>query len=101
MSVYIVLMNATSQGLEDIEAVPEGIEKAHKAIEDLGGEVLGCYLAMGEYDFVGIYDLPGDEAAMAYALGLGATGAVRTKTMKAISFEALPELIEKLPKAEE
>ena len=46
----------------------------HSNIQNMGGKVLGCYAVMGEYDFVGICELPGDEAAVGLMLGLGAGG---------------------------
>ena len=97
MPVYAVLLNITDQGIRGAKEAPQGIEQAHKAIEKMGGKVIACYALMGEYDFVGIYELPSDEAMLAWALGMGATGTVRTKTMKAFTVETFMETVKKLP----
>ncbi len=97
MPVFVVLLSLTDQGMKDVKGAPEGIEQAHKGIEEMGGKVLACYSVMGEYDFVGIYEVPSDEAMLAWALGMGASGTVRTTTMKAFTVETFVETIKKLP----
>lgn len=99
MATYVVLMNLTDSGAKHVDEIPQGIEQAHKAIEEMGGQVHGCYTLMGEYDFLGVYELPGDEAALTYALSMSTSGFVRTQTYKAFTPEELAKIIESLPKA--
>ena len=97
MPVFVVLFNISNQGMKNIKEAPQGLEQAHKAIEKMGGKVLACYCVMGEYDSVGIYEMPSDEAMLSWALGMAASGTVRTTTMKAFTIEAFVEAIKRLP----
>jgi len=45
-------------------------------IESLGGKSEGFWLAFGEYDFVGIAQLPDAQTAAAFALAVAAGGSV-------------------------
>ena len=97
MPAYLVLYNFTDQAMKNIKELPQGIAQAHQAIEAMGGKVLACYLVMGEYDSVGIYELPSDEVAMGFLFGMGATGVARTTTLKAFTPEAVAEIVKGLP----
>jgi len=97
MGTYIVLYQFTEQGRQHIKELPQGIEQAHQAIEDMGGKVIGCYGVMGEYDCVGIYEFPSDEVAMTFLLGMGASGNVSKETLKAFPHEQFAEIASKLP----
>jgi uncharacterized protein with GYD domain len=97
MGIYISMMNLTEKGIKDIKNAPARLEEGIQALEAMGGKLLGFYLVMGEYDYLGIAEAPSDEVAAAYLLGLGADGYVRTTTMKAFSMEQLAGLVKKLP----
>ena len=97
MPAYVVLYQFTDQGIKNIKELPQGIERAHKAIEDMGGNVVACYGLMGQYDAIGIYEVPSDEVAMTFLLGMGASGNVRTTTLKAFPYEQFSELVNRLP----
>jgi uncharacterized protein with GYD domain len=68
MPKYVILMKMTEQGSKDIRNAPERIENGIKLLEKMGGKLIGFYLVMGEYDYVGIGECPSDEAATAFAL---------------------------------
>jgi len=99
MPAYLVLYNFTDQAMKNIKQMPDGIEQAHQAIESMGGKVVACYSLMGQYDALGIYELPSDEVAMGFLLGMGATGNVRTTTLKAFpyDYDQFSELVSRLP----
>jgi uncharacterized protein with GYD domain len=97
MPAYVVLFQFTDQGIQNIKEHPQGIEQAHKTIEAMGGKVVAGYWVMGQYDSIGIYEFPSDEVAMTFLLGVGATGNVRTTTLKAFTYEQFSELVSKLP----
>jgi uncharacterized protein with GYD domain len=52
---------------------------------------------VGEYDAVGIYELPSDQAAMTLLLGIASTGIIRTKTLKAFLPEEFAQIVRQLP----
>ena len=97
MPTYVVLYKLTDQGIRNIKDAPQRMEKAIKALEAMGGKVVGIYSVMGEYDYVGIGEMPNDEAALTLALAMGSEGNVRTTTMKAFTQEEFAEIIKKLP----
>ena len=97
MPTYVVLYKLTDQGIRNIKDAPQRMEKGIKALEAMGGKVIGIYSVMGEYDYVGIGEMPNDEAALTLALAMGSEGNVRTTTMKAFTQEEFAEIIKKLP----
>ena len=97
MPAYITLMNLTEQGISDIKNAPERVGESVKALEAVGGKLLGFYLTMGEYDYVAISEGPSDEVAMTFLMGLGAAGNVRTTTLKAFNVEEFKEMVKNLP----
>jgi len=97
MATYVLLMNLTDQGIKDIKNAPGRIEAAIKALEAMGGKLIGFYTVMGEYDYVAIGEAPRDEVVLAFLLGLGSQGNVRTTTLKAFTREEFAEIVKKLP----
>ncbi len=97
MPTYISLMRLTDQGVRDIKNAPQRVAEAVKALEAMSGRLISFYTVMGEYDYVGIAEAPSDEVAMAFLLGLGLAGNVRTTTLKAFTTEELARIIKKLP----
>ncbi len=97
MPTYITLMNLTDQGIRDIKNAPQRVAEAVKVLEAMGGKLIGFYTVMGQYDYVGIAEAPSDEVAMAFLLGLGSAGNVRTTTLKAFTMEQFAEVVKKLP----
>ena len=97
MPTYIALYKLTDQGIKNIKEAPSRIEEGIKSAEAMGAKVLGFYAVMGEYDYVGIGEFPSDEAVMSFASALGATGNVRTTTLKAFSTDEFAEIVKKIP----
>ena len=97
MPIYISLMKLTEKGVEDIKNAPQRLEESIKGLEAMGSELIAFYTVMGEYDYVAIAEAPSDEVAMTFLLGLGATGNVRTTTLKAFTVEQFAGMINKLP----
>ena len=97
MPGYVMLMKYTQKGIADLKGSPERIKQAKAALEKLGGRMVGVWVTMGQYDLVGIADLPNDEAAAIMALSLGSLGNVTTQTMRALSEDEFAEVVAKLP----
>lgn len=53
-------------------------EAVRSSIEKLGGKVVGFYLAFGDYDVVGIIEMPDNVAASAFAMAVAAGGACKS-----------------------
>ncbi len=97
MPIYITLMNLTEQGVKNIQDAPKRIESGIRYQEKLGGKLLGFYVTLGDYDYIGIADAPNDEVVMRFLLGLSITGNVQTKTLKAYTTEQMAKIVKDLP----
>ena len=97
MPTYISLVNYTEQGIRDIKNAGKRISAAKKLLSSMGGKVKAIYLTMGSYDIVTIAEAPDDETAARFALTLGATGNVRTTTLKAFTEAEYRKIIASLP----
>lgn len=97
MPTYIILEKLRDQGLKSIKDLPQTVQEAAKGLEAMGGKLLGYYAVMGEYDFVGIVELPSDEAMMAGLLGAAIShGFVSTTTLRAFTMEEFAALLKML-----
>ena len=97
MQTYILLVKLTEQGIKDIKNAPKRMELAAQSIEAMGGKLIDIYSVMGEYDYVAIGEMPNDEVAMRFLLGLGALGNVRTTTLRAFTREEFSAIVQKMP----
>jgi uncharacterized protein with GYD domain len=66
-------------------------------MEKMGGKMIAFYLTTGEYDYIGIGEVPNDEVLLTFLLGLGTMGTVRTTTVRAFSREEFAAAVKKLP----
>jgi uncharacterized protein with GYD domain len=97
MARSVLLMKLTEQGAKTIKEAPQRIEQALKGFEKMGGKLLGFYVITGEYDYVAIGEMPSDEAALTFVLGLTAQGNVKVTTCKAYTQQEFAAIIKKLP----
>ncbi len=97
MPTYVVLMKLTDQGVKTVKDSPEHIQSSIKHFESMGGNFLGFYATMGQYDYVAIGEAPDEGIVMSFVLGLGRSGDVRTTTLKALSREEFEAIVTKLP----
>ena len=96
MPTYIMLANWTDQGAQRVKESPRRLDVAKRALFDMGGEVKGFYMTMGDYDLVMIYQAPDDAVAARFTLMLGMLETVRTRTLKAFPEAAYREIIASL-----
>jgi uncharacterized protein with GYD domain len=94
---YVLLMKLTDQGAREAKDMPRRIAEGIAAVERMGGSVQSFHVTMGEYDYVAIGDLPSDEAAAAFALGLSSAGRVKTTTLKAFTPDEIGTIVAALP----
>lgn len=92
-----MLMKLTDKGIAEIRSAPKRIEEGIAAFEAMGGKLVGFYAMLGEYDYLAIGDLPGDEAALSFSLALSSKGFVRTTTWKAIPTDVFAGAVRRLP----
>jgi uncharacterized protein with GYD domain len=97
MATYIILINYTQQGIQNIKESPARLDAAKKAFKAAGGELKEWYLTMGGYDAVVVAEGPNDETAATLALAIAAQGSVRTQTMRAFTEPEYRKLVASLP----
>lgn len=85
MPTYIILMNYTDKGIQDIRQGPQRLEAAKQSIQNAGGQLRSWYLTMGQVDIVAIADMPSDEILARCMLNLASFGNLRTTSMRAFT----------------
>ena len=97
MPKYMVAASYTAEGLKGLQKDKASGRRAavQKVVEGLGGKVEAMYFALGDHDVIVIVDLPNTVAATALALGVSASGLVRTKTTALLSVEETDQALGK------
>ena len=97
MPTYVGLFRYTQKGIETIKEGPKRTDAAKKAVEAVGGKVVGLYLTMGQYDAVVIAEFPDDETAAKVILAGASQGNMRSETLRAFTEEEYRRIIAALP----
>ncbi len=97
MPAYLFQVSYAPESLKRLIAKPENRgEIVSKAIEKLGGKVIGVWLSFGEYDTIAIFELPDNISAASFALAVAAGGSCRTvKTTPLLSAEDVVPVLKK------
>jgi uncharacterized protein with GYD domain len=96
MPTYIALMNWTDQGIRNVKDTVQRRDQADSLAQKHGASIDQVYWTVGPYDLVTIVDAPDDESATAMVLELGASGNLRTLTLRAYDREGMLGIIERL-----
>src|SRR4051812_32635092 len=80
-----------------LENPHDRIEVIRPVLQKLGGDIEPSFLAFGEYDIVGVMNLPSNVEAAAFSLAVTAGGAV--KSIKTTPLMTIQEGIEAMKKA--
>jgi uncharacterized protein with GYD domain len=97
MSIYIMLMNYTEQGIRNIKGSPKRADAARFLAKSCGAELKDLYRTMGEYDLIGVVEAEKDDAVARFALALGSIGNVRSISLKAFTEQEYRNIVETLP----
>ena len=93
MSTYIILLNWTQKGIENVKESPGRLDLAKKAFQAAGAELKEFYLVMGRYDMVVVAEAPDDETVANLAITIGSAGAIRTETLRAFTADEYRKVI--------
>ena len=93
MALYITLVNWTDQGIKAIKESPARLDGARALAKKYGCTMKDFYLTIGSADMVAILEGPDDESVAKFSLALGASGSVRTTTLKAFPEETYRKII--------
>ena len=97
MSIYIMLINYTEQGIRNVRGSPKRADAARFLAKSCGAELKDLYLTMGQYDLIAIVEADKDDAVARFALALSSIGNVRSTTLKAFTEQEYRNIIETLP----
>jgi uncharacterized protein with GYD domain len=79
MAHYLIQVSYNNQGISDLVKNPQDRSTAIRSvIEGMGGRIESFYFAFGDYDAVVIAELPDNASAAAFAMAVGAGGAMRS-----------------------
>ena len=93
MARYLIEVAYTGEAWATQVRNPQNrMEAIRPVIEHLGGRIESAYYAFGEYDVVGIMEMPDNVSAAAFSLAASAGGAV--KAIKTIPLMTIEEGIE-------
>ena len=66
-----------------------------KAIEGMGGKLESLYYAFGDYDVIGIAEMPDNISIAAFSLAVNASGAIKAKTTVLLTPEEIDQVTTK------
>jgi uncharacterized protein with GYD domain len=89
---YVALVNWTQQGIANYKESPARAAKAGDLARRHSGRLVELYWTLGAYDLVGVFEMPDDASLTAMALELGATGSVRTTTLRAFTEDGFKQI---------
>lgn len=97
MPIYVSLLNWTDDGIRTVKDTLEREKAARALAESLGGSLKDVYWTIGPYDVVAVSEFPDDESATAFLYATGATGSVRTTSLRAFNRDELGSVLAKVP----
>lgn len=96
MPTYVSLMKWTEKGIGAVRDTTKRAEQARAAARRLGGKLNTILYTQGSYDAIAITEFPDEDAAMAFLLGTGMQGNVRTETLRAYSAADMERIFAKM-----
>lgn len=93
MATFIVLLDYTNEGIRNLKDSPQRADAFNAFAEKAGVSIVGQYWTIGSHDGVLIMEAPTEEKAASVLLHLGASGSVRTTTLRAFDWAEAQELI--------
>jgi uncharacterized protein with GYD domain len=93
MALFVTKFKLVNPEIKNNKEFPDRIKEANSALEAAGGKLLGFMATLGDYDYIAIADVPGDEAAQVIQSGLNKLGEVRSTTLKTFTAEQFAQFI--------
>ena len=71
-------------------------ETVTQVIEGMGGKLESFYYAFGDYDVVGVADMPDNVSSVAFSLMVNASGVINAKTTVLLTPEEIDQATKKI-----
>jgi uncharacterized protein with GYD domain len=99
MPKYLVVASYTAEGAKGVlkDGGTKRRQAAEAAMKSVGGKVEAFYFAFGDEDAYLLIDAPDNASVAAASLTIGASGAVRTKTIVLLTPEEVDQAVKKAP----
>lgn len=94
METYVVLMEMTEYGLENIHKIPSFVKSLEKKLEKKNVKLEGFYKVMGEVDYVTIIKSENDVNALGAVMALGKIKYFNTLTSKAYTMDEMAKSLD-------
>src|SRR5215831_1934985 len=97
MAIYMVQAAYTTEALAAMAKNPQDRSiPVRELVQKLGGQLMSFYYCFGEYDAVGLAELPDDSSASAFALAAVSPGHLKAyKTTKLLTVEETMQAMRK------
>ena len=98
MPKYMIQASYVGEGLQGLlkEGGTSRRETVSKVIEGMGGKMETFYYAFGDFDVIGIADMPDNVSSLAFSLAVNASGGINAKTIVLITPEEIDEATKKV-----
>jgi uncharacterized protein with GYD domain len=97
MPRYILLVNATRQGIEKRKGSPARIEEHKKSLKAAGIDVRASYHTLGPHDGLMIVEAPNGAAVGKAVYGIEAAGNIRIEMRRLFTEDEYKEMVAALP----
>jgi len=93
MPVYVSLIRWTDQGRTKTKDLAARYADGQQRIKSAGGNEIGTWVTMGQYDMVSVVEAPNDEAMAKIALSIAGRGNAVTETMRGFTLPEVAKLV--------
>lgn len=97
MPVYISHIKLTDKGTREMRSAKAWIQSSCKAVEAMGGKMIGNYVVCGDCDYIAIAEFPSEDVAIRFRMLVCSLGYVQTKSILVISEEEIIDITSSLP----
>jgi uncharacterized protein with GYD domain len=95
--LFIMSLDWTDQGIRAVKDAPKRSQAAKELGKKVGVDIKNVYLTSGDHDLVLIVEAPNGDNIAKFALALGSSGNVRSRTARAWTEAEFQKLISELP----
>ena len=97
MPKYMIQASYVGEGLKGLlkEGGTKRWETVAQVIEGMGGKLESFYYAFGDYDVVGVADMPDNISSVAFSMMVNASGAINAKTTVLLTPEEIDQATKK------
>jgi len=85
MPTFVVLAKWTEKTFGAMKDAPAAAEEMKKMVTDMGAQIKGWYLLMGQYDEICILEAPNAETVAKILIPMAAKFGAKTETLQAFS----------------